>query len=319
MKSIILLFAFISLLASGKANAQGNEFGLSLGLSTFFGDLGGANNIGRPLFFDFESSEVRPVVSLVYRYSLSKYFASKLMVSYTVIGADDKLLSPGAVGEPEWFRWYRNLNFRSHIIEGAFMMEVNLLRFSPGYRKTPFTPYLMGGVGVFNFNPKGYYNGQWVELQPLRTEGQGFPGYPDRQLYKLTQVCFPVGFGVRWNVGKNFIMGYEYGDRITLTDYVDDVSTSYVAQADFDAFFAGDPATAALAYDLSVQSEGVDPDGSYSNITAPGQQRGDPNDLDQYIFTGVISLTYFLGEGAPFWPTRVRSSFDCVKSWKNKR
>ena len=49
--------------------------------------------------------------------------------------------------------------------------------------KGKFRPYGIIGVGVYHFNPKTQdKNGNWVALQPLHTEGQGFPEYPDRKV-----------------------------------------------------------------------------------------------------------------------------------------
>jgi hypothetical protein len=37
--------------------------------------------------------------------------------------------------------------------------------------------YLSMGAIFFKFNPKGKYLNEWLELQPIGTEGQGLPGY----------------------------------------------------------------------------------------------------------------------------------------------
>ena len=37
------------------------------------------------------------------------------------------------------------------------------------------------GVGYFSFNPQAKLGNRWIDLQPLSTEGQGFPEYPDRK------------------------------------------------------------------------------------------------------------------------------------------
>ncbi|MEO8734182.1 MAG: hypothetical protein ABI373_07615, partial [Flavobacteriales bacterium] len=50
--------------------------------------------------------------------------------------------------------------------------------------------YLFAGVGAFHFNPQAQYKGNWVDLRPLGTEGQGLPGGPVE--YSLTGVCIPM-------------------------------------------------------------------------------------------------------------------------------
>src|SRR5690606_13448162 len=70
-----------------------------------------------------------------------------------------------------------------------------------------------------------------VFLKPLSTEGQGLPQYPDRKPYKLTQFAIPFGAGVKFRVSRNTVLAYEVGLRKIFTDYLDDVSTTYVDQA----------------------------------------------------------------------------------------
>lgn len=277
-------FAFLLLfLCSGVLHAQKANMGIAVGSTLFFGDLGGANYIGRPLFFDLERSLIRPVGTAFYHYQYSRRLAFRLQGSYTAISGDDRLITPSEIFAPEWFRWYRNLNFQSKLWEVSGQMELYVTRYMPGSMRWRTGPYLVGGAGMFHINPKALYNGTLVELQPLRTEGQGFPG-TGRKVYSLYQPAILIGAGIRYNVTSDFTIGFEYVDRKTLTDYMDDVSTVYVAKSDFDNFFASDPAKAALAYELSVRSDEIDPDGVYSQVTAPGQQRGDDKDLDHYIF-----------------------------------
>ena len=52
--------------------------------------------------------------------------------------------------------------------------------------------------------------------------------YTERRPYPLTQVCMPFGVGMRWRLSKNVSLTAEYGFRKTWTDYLDDVSTTYV-------------------------------------------------------------------------------------------
>ncbi len=127
----------------------------------------------------------------------------------------------------------RNLSFRSRLSEGALMAEFDFRPYGPGATESQWTPYLFGGLAVFHFNPETQYtdisgNVLWTYLQPLHTEGQGTTAYPDRHPYPLMQVAMPFGVGLRCRLGKNFTLTAEYGFRKTWTDYLDDVSTTYV-------------------------------------------------------------------------------------------
>ncbi len=191
-----------------------------------------------------------------------------------------------------WYRNYRNLHFRSFLVELSATAEVHILKFKPGNTRTRWTPYFTTGIAVFAFNPKAEYNGQWVALQPLGTEGQGLPEYPNRKKYSRVQPAIPLGFGVKVNLSPRWVLGLETGHRVTFTDYMDDVSTTYVGE---DAFLnAYGPAKGKMVYELSRRSPERDPEGSYGSITQTGEHRGNPRHNDAYMFTS-ISITYVPG------------------------
>lgn len=129
----------------------------------------------------------------------------------------------------------RNLSFRSVVAEIGARAEFNFFPYG-AHRATlkRSTPYIFVGIGCFKFNPQALYTDptgeatQWYDLQPLGTEGQGSAVYPNRQKYKLVEVCMPFGVGYRWRVADNMHITAEYGWRKTWTDYLDDVSTTYV-------------------------------------------------------------------------------------------
>ncbi|WP_431212499.1 DUF6089 family protein [Puia sp. P3] len=58
------------------------------------------------------------------------------------------------------FMYRRNLSFNSNIWELALQGDFNFLKFIPGSAYNRFTPYITFGVGVFNYDPYAYYQGQ---------------------------------------------------------------------------------------------------------------------------------------------------------------
>jgi hypothetical protein len=144
-------------------------------------------------------------------------------VHYAQVNAQDKYQS-------NTLRRLRNLSFASDIWEGHLAGEFHFL----GMQDRIFSPYVMGGIAVFHFNPYAYApvsaGGQKVFLRPLSTEGQGLTGFPDRKTYQLTQVAVPLGAGVRMKLTDRITVGAEISYRITFTDYIDDVSGTYVDQ-----------------------------------------------------------------------------------------
>ena len=175
----------------------------------------------------------------------------------------------------------RNLHFRSPIYELSGQVEFNFLPYETGNSLYPFTPFIFAGVSLFRFNPKAEANnGEWVALQPLTTEGQGTTSFQDRKKYAITQFSIPMGGGFKIAVNKTFNIILEYGIRKTFTDYLDDVSTSYIGGNLIDM--------SPMGIEMS--------DKSLNGPQAKGFQRGDSKDNDWYTFTGITLSFKILSE-----------------------
>lgn len=217
------------------------------------------------------------------RYRFDNRWALRVEASYGQIGCDED------------YNELRNLSFRSDIIEGAVLAEFNFAPFGSGATERLWTPYLFGGLGVFHFNPMAMYtlgDGQemWAELQPLHTEGQGSTQYPDRKAYARMQMCLPFGVGVKVRLGKNFSLAAEYGFRKTWTDYLDDVSKTYVEHD----LLQSNSDDGALAEQLADRSGEV----QEGYVNAAGVKRGDDSLDDWYAYLHVslgVSLDAMFG------------------------
>jgi hypothetical protein len=211
----------------------------------------------------------------------------RLEGSFGSVKAYDSILK--GVDLPAKNRYLRNLNFRSPITEFSMMLEVHPLFFKNYEDQDPprISPYLVGGISMYNFKPQGNLNGVWVDLQPLRTEGEGFAEYPESKRYKLNQMNIPVGFGVKYELGSLINARLEIIHRILFTDYLDDVSKSFVDPALFANYL--NATQASLAQALSNRSISTDP-----NFSAPLAKRGNPKDNDAY-FSVNFKLGIVLG------------------------
>ena len=189
----------------------------------------------------------------------------------------------------------RNLSFRSDIYEASVLFEFSFWNFGNGATDKTWAFYLFGGLGAFYFDPMGSYtdgegNLQWVRLQPLHTEGQASIEYPDRKPYRQIQMAVPFGIGIKTRLSKAFTLNIDYGFRKTWTDYLDDVSTTYVG-ANVLSQNAADPEIAVMMGDRS--SEVVE-----GYVNAPGIKRGDDSLKDWYACLHLslgISLETLLG------------------------
>jgi hypothetical protein len=177
----------------------------------------------------------------------------------------------------------RNLQFESAISEFSVVGEYYLFNMN----EKRFSPYGFIGLGIFHFNPYTYDStGRKVFLKPLSTEGQGITGYPDRKPYSLTQFAIPFGGGIKYAINDELRIGLEIGIRKLFTDYLDDVSKTYVDPNDL--LTAKGP----LAVEMSYRGDEV-PTGNPA-YPAKGAQRGGEKSKDYYYFTG-LHLTYKLG------------------------
>lgn len=178
----------------------------------------------------------------------------------------------------------RNLTFRSKISEWMALAEFHPLSIWIDEDNPPlFSPYLLGGIGRFTFNPQGPYNGRWLDLRPLRTEGQGFAEYPDMQMYNTTETVFSMGLGVKYDLSARLMLRLEFLHRITPTDYLDDVSSrKYIDPALFLKYLNPVEATyAQTLYNPSLTGK----------IPA---RRGNPKDDDAYLSL-TVKVGYVLG------------------------
>jgi hypothetical protein len=270
-----------------------------IGGTNFLGELGGSDKDGTHFARDLKLSMTRPLIDFALRYQINPHFSVKSSLVFGMLRGDDNVTD-----NP--FRSYRNLSFRSPILEFSCHAEYwpirekfkytryslkrkkNLQSFKAS--KIKIYPYLFGGVGVFYFNPQAKYHGVWYDLQPLGTEGQGM--LPTRQKYKRTQICIPVGIGFKFPFYRKFLIGIEYGSRITFTDYIDDVSTTYY---DPKLLNRGRTVMSAILSDRSDPDNPEAPSSlkAHPSWTAPNQQRGDSRYKDSYMFL-VITLIYKL-------------------------
>jgi len=210
----VFLILLVGLIGVG-AKAQTSEIGLCGGVSFYMGDLN-----PKGVF-----SGSRPAGGVLYRYNINPRLAFKANILFGSLEASDAKTGDLA----------RNLSFRSPLSEVSAQIELNFLKLYNEKGLNPFSPYLFVGAALFSFNPQAELNGVWYDLQALGTEGQELnikdpvTGIMyDKKRYSLTNFSIPFGIGMRVNFLKYYCIGLEWGFRKTFTDYIDDVSTTYV-------------------------------------------------------------------------------------------
>jgi len=201
--------------------------------------------------------------------------------NYSVVGGADRYSKDTVLV-------HRNLSFETRLIEFNLLGEFYLFNI---YNQK-YSPYAFAGLAVYHFNPYTYdTTGTYQLLRPLHTEGQGLPEYPDRKVYNLNQFALPFGIGVRFEANDYVNIGFELGLRKLFTDYIDDVSTTYVDEQTL--LNARGPLATELAYRGDELKNGAP-------YPIGGTVRGGPH-KDWYYFTGVtIGFRLFDLNRSPF-------------------
>ena len=310
MKKVTLLVAIATLLTGflQKASAQYYfydgysydtplmfELGGSYGAMNCLTDLGGKKGLGKKGTKDLNMGNTKTNGSVYLSATWRDAIGVRLEATFGKVEAYDSILK--SVAATTNGRYQRNLNFRSKITEVSLVAEFHPLFIFINWPSTDvepprISPYLAAGIGYMSFNPQAKNrDGEFVDLQPLSTEGQGFSQYPDRTPYKLSTWSFPIGLGVRYELSPTFNLRLEFLHRILTTDYLDDVSKKYIDPQYFAANgFTGYQLRDAL--DLSYNDRVNDNPVKFRKTE--GGIRGDPTDTDAF-FTFNIKLGISIG------------------------
>ncbi len=281
LKNILLVVCVLFLTI--QANAQGVRsryfsLGPAVGSKMYIGDL----SDGKP----WNSSRIAFGGMMFYHFN--PHMAFRISGSHGWVAAADS-------NSANSFNIDRNAAFKTHITEFSAQVVYEFFKTAYSYKYRPkFTPYVFGGIGIFNFNPTRVVNDTTYNLHEYGTEGQFLikEGSKPRH-YSRTNFCIPVGAGVKFRITERFDIRFEIGFRKTFTDYIDDVSTVY---PDFDEMRSQ---VGEFARQLS---DGVpthlniykDPNVPYPDYKhTPGTQRGDKIKADNYVYSN-LSLTYII-------------------------
>lgn len=270
------LLVIITMISAVSTRAQQFHVNILGGVSNYGGDLQAQS-------FTFKQS--KPAIALGMSYEVAEKIYIRGEYAFTHLGADDALSN-------NYVQLRRNLNFKTILQELDLLVEYDLL---DNYEHQ-LVPYVFAGIGVFKFSPYTYDSlGAKKYLIGFHTEGQGLSSYPDRRVYKKTQVNIPLGAGVKFALSENIRVGAEISFRKLFTDYLDDVSTDY---PDLSVL---SPRGASLSY----RSDELKPP-----VPFPGEgaQRGNPNIKDNYYFL-MFRFSYRLPFGRDNGSSREKSRY----------
>ncbi|MBI3509618.1 MAG: hypothetical protein HY064_03070 [Bacteroidetes bacterium] len=272
MKKYIFSTVIFFLLFAIPTNAQyALSYGSSFGASAYRGEMGMNHK-------DFQLFKKRNEINISYgiyaRYKLKPAIFLKADLLFSRISGSDQYST-----DPS--RRFRNLDFRNDLVELNCQGELRLWRqyiFNSSYRYITFYElFVATGPGIVFSNPKAFYAGEWIPLQPLKTEGQH---------YSKTQFEIPFSIGSAISYRKKYKAGIDFTWHSTFTDYLDDVSKNYVDPNSLSSQLSANLANRSSQFPFPVST-------SVLNNYAPGTVRGDRSRYDSY-FTCNVDLAYVI-------------------------
>ncbi|MBR5781361.1 MAG: outer membrane beta-barrel protein [Bacteroidales bacterium] len=208
-KVVTLFFLLlVSFLMPKNTDAQIIEVGLSGDYSYYVGDINPKKHFSQSAF-GFGG---------VVRYYDNLRWAFRFQYSNLNLQASDEVVD---------FRPERALAFNSKVNDFALLAEFNFFEYWTGSNRAYITPYIFGGISVFNYNsfaPDG------TALQPLNTEGnfvEDESGNPVPDYYSKNSFSIPFGLGVKYSLCERIGMTLEWRIHKTFTDYIDDIHGKY--------------------------------------------------------------------------------------------
>lgn len=202
-----------------------NEIYFGAGATTYLGDLGGGIESGNHGLSDINFAATKWAVSAGLRTKLTEMVSFRMDLTYgTASGADSLTENVG--------RKARNLSFKTNFFTLSPLIEVYLLPEKFGRGASPISAYVASGIRLMYFNPQAELDGTWYDLQPLGTEGQ--LSNAGSTTYSKFTVVLPFVAGFKFALpsskgGKKgaWTIGTEISANWLMTDYFDDVSTTY--------------------------------------------------------------------------------------------
>lgn len=319
----ILALLFFSISNAQNWNRSPSSIVYGNGTNHFMGDLGGGKDVGAHFFGlrDIDYQVTRPTWILGYRYRFHEYFTFKVNYTYAIVSGADK-------NSGYFSRNARNLSFFSNIheisgqVEYFFIKEKGAAKSSFGSLKgfSPFAAYVFVGGGAFYYNPKAKNEaGKWIALQPLGTEGQFanadrtpytyeskyvnsetglFDVYETPKPYLRIAGVISLGLGMKYDLNKQWALGFEISNKYTSTDYIDDVHDKYFNYSDFGLTPPSEYTTYFSDRHLKIDydSETVLEEAGVPYLSGK-TMRGNPNYNDAYI-TAVVTVYYKIGKGS---------------------
>ena len=190
-----VLYTFLFLALASASYGQHAEFGFGLGGFKYFGDLSRKVN--------FRS--IGPAGTVFYRYNITKELSFRTAITAGKLKGSD---SPAPF---DAFAEQRQSSFNIFLFEASGVFEYHFLKWRGENPRLRWSPYLFGGIAVFNVSG--------MDEKPVE--------------YSNIQPALPFGFGFKYVLNPKWYIGLEVGYRKTFFDYLDNTSARERAVKDY--------------------------------------------------------------------------------------
>lgn len=193
MRKILLVFVTVLITVSGFAQKTA-DIGIWGGTSNYFGDLDNA-----PPFQSFN-----PNFGAYFRYNFNARVGLRTMI------LTGNFAEKGVIEGMPW-------EFDKSVQDLSIQIEINYLKYILGEKKTPFSSYITGGIGVNYFS---YYMDPALIALFNSNHNKGTAILNE----SIIATTIPFGFGFKYNIGRRMGVGIEYQVRKIFSDKLDDLN-----------------------------------------------------------------------------------------------
>ena len=218
----VLLLSFALTSFSQRWKMLRYEAALGIGSTNVYGDLGGAPNASSLLFIrDITFRNTRPSIYTALRYKLDPKTSLKFNLIYGFSRNND---FTGSRNDRREFESVTDLIEFSGQYEFYFLQEERRLKSAAMFnRRGMVNNYSTIGAYVFAGAGAAFY---WSNLE---LERRSFDVYKTKPGVTL---ALPIGFGIKYILSDQWLLGWELGYRHTLSDFLDGIQTPWSKNPD---------------------------------------------------------------------------------------
>ena len=209
MKKYLLVFITILLTVSGYSQKNTADIGIWGGGATYWGDLKEVQY----------GQSINPMFGAFFRYNFNPRYNIRMMYLTGNVGAT------GIIETEPW-------SFEKYTHNISLMIEINYLKYILGNKKTPVSPYILGGFGLMHYS---YLFDQNLGARLYAVNKQNpfllNNSYWDNgilviQSHSPVYIQTPTlnfGMGLKTHIGKRFGLGAEFIIQKLFDDKLDDL------------------------------------------------------------------------------------------------